>query len=244
MIYLQTNFLCTNIREKLRKNTIYNQRRSYVNISENYFESNIYVYKLEKTKTIYKINFYQLENLNVEWSGANSICENFTFGIKIRKCIPNLLISIHRVTRKPLLTPELFCFVSSTCKYLSLLISLHFLLTPLQENLSFAPKQQQVFEHNPIIPCPSHLTLKRPGVRLSYALCSGVSVRGNQLNLWASNSAFNSGLTKLSTLSPETAIYVYILDSLQLVNTTQSQCKAQLIRNSNKLYLSTMSVIT
>ena len=93
------------------------------------------MYKLEKTKLIYKINFYQLENLNVEWSGANSICENFTFGIKIRKCIPNLLISV------PLLTPELFCFVSNTCKYLSLLISLHFLLTPLQENLSLAPKQ-------------------------------------------------------------------------------------------------------
>ena len=43
------------------------------------------MYKLEKTKIIYKIDFYQLENLNVEWSFANSICENFTFGIKIRE---------------------------------------------------------------------------------------------------------------------------------------------------------------
>ena len=31
------------------------------------------MYKLEKTKIIYKINFYKLENLNVECSFANSI---------------------------------------------------------------------------------------------------------------------------------------------------------------------------
>ena len=55
------------------------------------------MYKLEKTKLIYKINFYKLENLNVEWSGANSICKNFTFGIKIRERIPYLLINVHGV---------------------------------------------------------------------------------------------------------------------------------------------------
>ena len=55
------------------------------------------MYKLEKTKIIYKINFYKLENLNVEWSGANSISQNFSFRVKIRECIPNLLISAHRV---------------------------------------------------------------------------------------------------------------------------------------------------
>ena len=71
------------------------------------------MYKLEKTKIIYKINFYKLENLNVECSFANSIWENFTFGIKIWEGILKLLISVHRVvnnTKTPVNTwTILFC---------------------------------------------------------------------------------------------------------------------------------------
>ena len=54
-------------------------------------------YKLEKTKIIYKINFYKLENLNVEWSGADSISQNFSFRVKIRECISHLSVDIHSI---------------------------------------------------------------------------------------------------------------------------------------------------
>ena len=146
MIYLQTIFLCTNIREKLLKNTIYNQRRSYINISENCFESNIYTKRniyIYKTKIIYKINFFQLENLNVEWSGGNSICENFTFGIKIRKCIPNLLISVHGVVNntKTSVNTWTILFCEQHLQILVFVNLVTFLVNSLKENLSWAPKQ-------------------------------------------------------------------------------------------------------
>ena len=59
----------------------------------------IYMQTWEKENCL-QINFYQLENLNVEWSGANSICENLTFRVKIRKYILNLFVSVHHVVRE------------------------------------------------------------------------------------------------------------------------------------------------
>ena len=55
------------------------------------------IYKLEKTKIIYKINFYKLENLNVKWSGADSISQNFAFRIEIRERVSDLGVGIHSI---------------------------------------------------------------------------------------------------------------------------------------------------
>ena len=48
-------------------------------------------------KIIYKINFCKLENFKVEWSGADSISQNFSFQVKIRECISHLNVGIYSI---------------------------------------------------------------------------------------------------------------------------------------------------
>ena len=93
-------------------------------------------------KIIYKINFYQLENLNVEWSGANSICENFTFRVKIRKCIPNLLISVHGVVNnsEPSIHPSTMLFCEQHLSILVFVNLVTFLVDSFTRKLIFGPK--------------------------------------------------------------------------------------------------------
>lgn len=125
--------------------------------SENY-KKRIF-YKVFYLRITHVTVFYTQSTYNTNWNiqrhSSNSILQHFSSGVKVGKAISNLLIGI----RKPLFSPALLCLVNRTFKYFSLLISFVFLLTPLQLNLSFPPKRQQVLLLRPMFPSPAHSSL-------------------------------------------------------------------------------------